>query len=65
MVCEQTSALNYFLDSFMISGLGNFLVHCSSVFANSVPKKQTNIRIRIYKRNDLAISNDKSGDVMC
>ena len=40
------------------------MVHCSSVFANNIPKKQSNIRIRIYKRNDLAISNDKSGDVM-
>ena len=29
-------------------------------------KKQSNIRIkRNYKRNELAISFDKSGDVMC
>ena len=38
------------------------------MFANNVPKKQSNIRIiirRYYKRNDLAISFEKSGDVMC
>ena len=36
------------------------------MFANNIPKKQSNIRIRrYYKRNDLAISFDKSGDVMC
>ena len=28
-------------------------------------KKRSNIRIRNYKRNDLAISYDKGGDVMC
>ena len=65
--------LNYFLDRFMLFGLGNFGVDCpilstssSSVFTNNVPKKQSNTRIRkYYKRNDLAISFDKSGDVMC
>ena len=32
---------------------------------NNVPKKQSNIRIsRYYKRNDLALSFDKSGDVV-
>ena len=36
------------------------------MFANNVPKKQSNSRIRrYYKRNDLAISFDKSVDVMC
>ena len=36
------------------------------MFANNVPKKQSNIRIRTYyKRNDLAISFVKSGDAMC
>ena len=36
------------------------------MFANNVPMKQSNIRTRrYYKRNDLAISFDKSGDVMC
>ena len=36
------------------------------MFANNSPKKQSNNRIiRYYKRNDLAISFDKSGDVMC
>ena len=38
----------------------------SSLFTINVPKKQSNIRIsRYYKRNDLAISFDKTGDVMC
>ena len=38
----------------------------SSVFANIVPKKQSNIRIlrKYCKRNHLAISFEKSGDVM-
>ena len=50
----------------MLSGLGNFVVHCSSVFANNVPKKLSNIRIRRYsQRNDLTMSIGKSGDVMC
>ena len=32
---------------------------------NIVPKKQSNIRIsRYYKRNDRALSFDKSGDVV-
>ena len=37
------------------------------MFANIVPKKQSNIRIlrKYCKINDLAISFDKSGDVMC
>ena len=36
------------------------------MFDNNVPKKQSHIRMRRYhKRNDLAISFDKSGDVMC
>ena len=39
------------------------------MFANIVPKKQSNIRIlrKYCKRNDLAIATsfDKSGDVMC
>ena len=36
------------------------------MFANNVQKKKSNIRIRRYnKRNDLAISFDKSGDVRC
>ena len=36
------------------------------MFANNVPKEQSNIRVRrYYKRNDLAISFDKSNDVMC
>ena len=38
----------------------------SSLFTINVPKKQSNIRIsRYYKRNDLALSFDKTGDVMC
>ena len=48
-----TDELNYFLDCFMLSGLRNFVVDCSiqstsssSVSANNVPKKQSNIRIR-------------------
>ena len=57
----------------MLSGLGNFVVDCpiystsrNSVFANNVPKKQSNIRIRkYYKRNDLATLFVKSGDAMC
>ena len=28
----------------MLSGLGNFVVHCSSVFANNIQKKQSNIK---------------------
>ena len=36
-----------------------------SVFPNNVPKKQSNRIKRYDKRNDLAISFDKSGDVMC
>ena len=42
-----TDELNYFLDCFMLSGLGNFRVDCplssssvsGSVFASNVPKK--------------------------
>ena len=55
--------------------IGNSFYRCNSktmtkVFAMSCNmesghrKKQRNIRIRNYKRNDLAISYDKSGDVM-
>ena len=46
-----TNELNYFLDCFLLSGVGNFVVHCSSVFANNVPKIQSNIRIRRYLQN--------------
>ena len=36
------------------------------MFTNNVAKKQSNIRTsRYHKRNDLAISFDKTGDVMC
>ena len=41
-----------------------FAVSCN--MAPGHTKKQSNIRIRRnYKRNDLAISFAKSGDVMC
>ena len=63
-----TDELNYFLACFILSGLGILwlITNSSSVFTNNVPKKQSNIRIsRYYKINDLAISFDKSGDVMC
>ena len=64
---NRTDELNYFLDCFILSGLGNFVVNCpikstrsSSVFANNVPKKQSKSRIRrCYKRNNLGISFDK------
>ena len=52
----------------MLYGLGILwlITSSSSVFTNKVLKKQSNIRItRYYKRNDLAISFDKSGDAMC
>ena len=72
MHCEQTheltDELSYFLDCFMLYGLGILwlITSSSSVFTNKVLKKQSNIRItRYYKRNDLAISFDKSGDAIC
>ena len=59
--------LNYFLDCFVLSGLGSFVVDCpikstssSSVFPNNVPKKQSDRIRRYYKRNDLGISFDMS-----
>ena len=50
-----TDELNYFLDCFILSDLGNFVLDCpiestgsSSLFANNVPKKHSNIKIRRY-----------------
>ena len=68
MHCEQTRELTDELSFFLLYGLGILwlITSSSSVFTNKVLKKQSNIRItRYYKRNDLAISFDKSGDAMC